>query len=253
MPEPSARELVDRIGTLRARRAELRKASAALQLEAEIYVQLAELVDSLLPDWLIPAGVQLWIDQVADYRQSIEAIGAAVDWLDAVDLAVDAGKAIYVAADDSADLALYAERGAIPDPPPLVQQALEDPEQGQLGAEPLSTGAVFLIGLGIIGATASIIAISYAVAESTKTRRETIRANLITATQKAVASGAFSEAFGKKILRTIETWTSAEVEIEKAKAEQPGLVTYLLIGGFTIGAISLLWRWQDRKRERKKR
>jgi len=249
MSEPSARELVDRIGTLRARRAELRTASAALQLEAEIYVQLAELVDSMLPDWLIPAGVQMWIDQVGDYQRSLSAIEAAIDWLDAADLAVDAGKAIYVAAEGSADLALYAERGAIPAPPPLVQKALEDPDQGQLGAEPLSTGAVFLIGLGIIGATASIVAISYAVAESTKTRRETIRANLTTATQKAVASGAFSEAFGAKILRTIDTWTTAEVEKEKARAEQPGLITYLLIGGFAIGAISLFWRWQDRRRK----
>jgi len=227
---------------MQTERAELHRRWAQLDFLASMYLQLARFVNEGIPSWLQPAFLKLWLQGVQEYAELVQSIGTAVAWLNKADRLVEEGKAEYrpsVTIPGELDLwADPAELGAMPELL-LEQTGSVTAESETLGIEPLSTGAVVLIAIGIIGTTASIVSICVAVIERTKTRRAEIRSNLTTVIVRGIETGAVSESFGNRMLETINVWTQAESEKPLVSVDSGGVLTVAAIGG----AGYLLYRW----------
>lgn len=230
---------------LQGQRAELHKRWAQLDLMASLYLQLAKFIRDGWPKYLQPDFLRLWLQGIAEYSALVQQIGQAVEWLNRADRLVEEGKAEYRPSSTvPGDLDLWGDPAEIgPRPPLLLTQSAALPgESSALGIEPLSTGAMVLIAIGIVGTTASIVSISIAVIESTKTSREETRANLTTIILRGIETGAVSESFGARMLETINVWTQAESEKPLVEVDSSGVLAVVAVGG--IGY--LLYRWLSR-------
>lgn len=225
---------------LQLKRERLERTWAQLNLTATLYMEMARFIDDSWPSFLRPATVDVWLESVNNYGLFVGAISDSVLWLNEANQLVLDGKAEYRASQTvPGDLDLWGNPDDFgPVPGRLLEAFAEVPgESTTLGA--VATGTVVLIAIGIIGATASIVSISMAVIEQTRTRREAIRSNLTTITIRAIEAGAISESFGNRILKTIDVWTKAEAAKPLLEVDTSGVLTVAAVGG--IGY--LLYRW----------
>lgn len=227
---------------LDSERQRLHRSWAQLDLLASLYLELARFIDESWPRILRPAFLQLWLQSVTEYAQTVKSVQDSVEWLNRANRLVEEGKAEYRESQTvPGDLDLWADPEEIgPMPDRLIESFAALPAgSSTLGIEPLSTAAVVLIAIGIIGATGSIVAVSVAVIEHTKTRRAEIRANLTTVIVRSVEAGAISESLGKRMLETIDVWTQAEADKPLIRVDTSGVLTVAALGGIGYGLYRL--------------
>ena len=230
----------------RRKKQQLDATMATLRDMSSLYIQLADWVEESWPSILRPTTIDLWLQSVDRYAEHVQTIQDSVSWLLRADALVKAGQAEYRPSQTKpGDLDLWGRREDFEAPPLMLQEAFADPDgqSSTLGAEPLSTGAIVLIAIGIIGATASIVTIGTLMIEQTQKDRATIRAGLIAATQEAVQAGTISEDFAARVLHTIDVWTKAEANQPVVKFDLDGLLTVAALGGIGYGLYRLLSKY----------
>lgn len=230
---------------LQQQRERLASSWSILSLLANAYVEMARFIDDSWPSFLRPAVIDTWLESVKNYSIFITGINDSIKWLDRANQLVLDGSAEYRPSQTvTGDLDLWGHPDDFgPIPGRLLDAFAAAPgESGTLGIAP---AVAVLIAVGIVGGTGSIVSVSMAVIEQTKTRRAEIRAKLIATTVAAVNTGAISETFGLRILKTIDVWTKAEAEADKKpllKIDTGGVLTVAALGGVGYGIYRLLSR-----------